>query len=282
MTTIYCSIVIYNEYIKDAAAFKNIILSDLPFCRILVTDNSEIEEIKIANKKECENTGAIYIDMGGDMGLSKAFNRAINETINYAENDDIIVFMNDDSDVTDVFLRRLEIEAEQYKEIDVFAPIMQGQNGVLYSPARQGFFKNHYPKTIEEEIPQKSFFAIASCCSVRYRVFENYRFDENIFMDVIDNDFCYEQRALGRKFKKINIVIHQNYALKNKNLTYKKIQGRLRIMLPDLWVFCKKKFARRIGYLPDVAARGIMYSYQCKNPKLWFWMIGYALKCMQK
>ncbi len=101
-------------------------------------------------------------------------------------------------------------------------------------------------------------------------------------MDVIDNDFCYDQRALGKRFKKLNIVIQQNYALKNKNLSFERIQGRLKIMLPDLWVFCKKKWQRRIGYIPDVAARGVMYSYQCKNPKMWFWMMGYALKCMRK
>lgn len=282
MITINCSIVIYNEYIKDAAAYKNITSFNLPYCHLLVTDNSDKEEIKKANKIECERTGAFYIDMGGDMGLSKAFNKAIDATIDQADKNDIIVFMNDDSAVTEEFIVALQNEATQLEDVDIFAPIMQGQNGILYSPARQGFFKNHYPKTIEEEIPQKSFFAIASCCSVRYRVFENYRFDENIFMDVIDNDFCYDQRALGRKFKKLDVIIQQNYALKNKNLTYKRIQGRLKIMLPDLWVFCKKKASRRIGYLPDVAARGVMYSYQCKNPKMWFWMVGYALKCMRK
>lgn len=280
---LHCVIVIYNAYISESITFKNIVKAKLPYCSIIVTDNSEKREYLVANEETCRNNCADYINMGGDMGLSKAFNAAVNflQGKNVSRND-IVIFLNDDTDITEEYLVSLPAVVEKNKSYDIFAPIMQGQNGILYSPARQGFFKNRYPKTIEEEIPQKDFFAIASCCSCRLYVFDDYRFDENIFMDVVDNDFCYEQRKKGRKFYKVNIVIQQKYFLKSGNLTYKNLQTRLKFMLPDLWVFCKKKPLRRIGYLPDVAARGIMYSYQTKNPKIWFWMMWYAMKCMMK
>lgn len=278
---LYCAIVIYNAFINQSITFNNLIDAKLSNCHIMVADNSDKVGYKNSNEQVCRNLDAKYIDMGGDMGLSIAFNRAVNEVIkNEYKDNDIIIFLNDDTAITKEYLITLAQLADNNANIDIFAPIMQGQNGILYSPARQGFFKNHYPKTIEEEIPQKNFFAIASCCSCRLRGFDNYRFDEKIFMDAVDNDFCYEQRKMGRKFMKVNVVIQQNYELKNSNLSYERIQSRLKIMIPDLLTFCRKKKSRVVGFLPDIAARGVMYSYQCKNPKMWFWMMGYALKCM--
>lgn len=278
---LHCIIVIYNANISESVTFNNIVNAKLEYCRIIVMDNSDNIDFKVKNKETCKSNSSTYIDMGGDLGLSKAFNAGIDYLYEQSvSQSDIVVFLNDDTDITKEFLLELPKIALKETEFDVFAPIMQGQNGILYSPARQGFFKNKYPKTIDEEIPQNKFFAIASCCSCRLSIFNDYRFDENIFMDVIDNDFCYEQRKKGTKFYKINVVIQQKFFLKSGNLTYKSLQGRLKFMLPDLWVFCKKKPLRMLGYLPDVVARGIMYSYQTKSIKMWFWMMGYALKCM--
>jgi GT2 family glycosyltransferase len=280
---LHCVIVIYNALISESVAFKNIIASNLSYCSIIVCDNSEKEEFCRANNEECNQKNAVNLNMGGDMGLSIAYNSAVDYLFNEgASVNDIVIFLNDDTDITEEYLKALPVIADGHKDYDIFAPIMQGQNGILYSPARQGFFKNKYSKTEQEEIPQKDFFAIASCCSCRLYVFNDYRFDENIFMDVIDNDFCYEQRQKGRKFYKVNIVIQQKYFLKSGNLKYNSLQRRLKIMIPDLLVFCRKKTMRMIGFLPDIAARGIMYSYQTKSPKLWFWMMGYALKCFFK
>lgn len=43
--------------------------------------------------------------------------------------------------------------------------------------------------------------------SAKWLIMKNYRFDEGIFMDLLDNDFCDYQRSLGRKFEKLNIVL---------------------------------------------------------------------------
>ena len=50
MIAINCCIVIYNEYLKGSVDFKNLISSNLTYCRILVTDNSEKEIIGSSNK----------------------------------------------------------------------------------------------------------------------------------------------------------------------------------------------------------------------------------------
>lgn len=227
---LHCIIVIYNANISESVTFNNIVNAKLEYCRIIVMDNSDNIDFKVKNKETCKSNSSTYIDMGGDLGLSKAFNAGIDYLYEQSvSQSDIVVFLNDDTDITKEFLLELPKIALKETEFDVFAPIMQGQNGILYSPARQGFFKNKYPKTIDEEIPQNKFFAIASCCSCRLSIFNDYRFDENIFMDVIDNDFCYEQRKKGTKFYKINVVIQQKFFLKSGNLTYKSLQGRLKI-----------------------------------------------------
>ena len=123
---------------------------------------------------------------------------------------------------------------------------------------------------------------IASATASRKKVFDNYRFDEGIFMDLIDNNFCDDQRKLGRKFETLPIVIQQNLALKNPDLTYKKVRQRYSIWIPDFLYYCKKDKKRLLGYFPAVAARGIMLSVQCKNPAFFCWAVAYSIRCLFK
>lgn len=275
---LYCVLVLYNSEVEDSVACSRIKDINNDNCHIIIVDNSTRD---FGNRESCERYNWKYIGMNGNVGLSKAYNKAVAyiSTVSNNEND-LIVLLNDDTDVTEEFLNVLTDYGAKYLDVDIFAPIMQGQNGIYYSPARAGFFKNHYIRTPEETIPQNKFFAIASCSAIRLHNFNKYRFDEEIFMDLIDNNFCDDQRYLGRKFMKINLIIQQNYALKNPNLTFERCQNRYKIWIPDFLVYCKKKKMRMIGYLPAVAARGVMLSLKCKNAYFWFWAMGYSIRCL--
>ena len=280
-TNLFGVIVIYNSDISKSVTFNNINSMAMDNCYILVVDNSTKEN---DNEEKCKLPRCYYVNSGGNVGLSKGLNIGIDYIYNnlHPKANDLIIQLNDDTGVNKEYFELLLDLAKRHPDTDIFAPVMQGQDGVYYSPAYNNFFKHKHIKSADEIVPQNRYMCIASATASREKVFDNYRFDEGIFMDLIDNNFCDDQRALGRRFETMPIVIQQNLALKNPNLTMNKVQRRYRIWIPDFLYYCKKDKKRLLVYFPAVAARGIMLSMQCKNPLFFFWCIGYSIKCVFK
>ena len=273
---IYGVIVIYNSALNESVAYKNLAAVISDEFKLIIVDNSTIRN---DNGQCCCSENCKYIAMGQNAGLSKAFNVGIDFILTQeARENDAILFLNDDTAITEDFVRLLQEELITNKSVDIFVPFMQGQDGVLYSPAKAGFLKNHYVKSIYEDIPQTRFFAIASGTAARREIFETYRFTEDLFLDLIDNQFCDDQRRLGRRFKPIRTIIQQNYAMKNPKLTATQVKRRYRIWLTDFWTYCKKKPIRVLGYYPDIFLRGLMLSAKTRKPLLCIWVIIYGTK----
>ena len=89
-------------------------------------------------------------------------------------------------------------------------------------------------KNVHQIVPQERFNAIASCLAIRERVFANYRFDESLFIDQVDQYFFCEQRKLGRKFMKIDVVIKQNFYQRGDVLDADKAWKRMNLRLTDI------------------------------------------------
>ncbi len=280
-TRIFGVMVVYNSDVSKSITFNNIMNSDLDYCYLIVVDNSTKET---NNSEFCKRDRCYYIETGKNAGLSKGLNIGIDYIFNNLDirESDLIVQLNDDTGVNSEYFELLKKFAQDHKESDIFAPVMQGQDGVLYSPAYNNFLRHGRIKKPNEVVPQDRFMCIASATASRKKVFDNYRFDEGIFMDLIDNNFCDDQRALGRRFETLPIVIQQNLALKNPNLTFERIQNRYKIWIPDFLYYCRKKKSRLWGYFPAVAGRGIMLSMKCKNPYFFFWSLGYSIECLFK
>lgn len=271
---IFCIVVIYNSEVVNSITVRNLTKLVNDDFVILVADNSS-ENYLESNERYCRDNGIVHLIMEGNLGLSVATNRALDYIDgNDVNNDDIVITLNDDTAIDEKYIEILKKNVVDNPNIDIFVPYMQGQNRILYSPAKKGFFKNHYLNTMEQEIPQNKFFAIYSGCSCRWGVYIDYRFDENIFMDLIDTNFCDDQRMLGKKFKKIDYIIQQNYALKNKGLSANTVKHRMMIWIPDFFQYCKKKKVRLLGFIPSIFAHGIMYAIKTRSIRILFWMIG--------
>lgn len=224
---ITAAVVVYNKKISESITYRNIRNFDTKI-DVLVLDNSEI---KIDNAIYCKKEGFRYISMNGNKGLSKAYNAAIDNS----KDSDVIVFFDDDTEITENYFMKLRTALEKYPEVDIFAPIIRGQDGVIYSPNEFNFLRNHFISAPEQNVSQKYFNAIASCLAIRMRVFENYKFNEKLFVDQVDQYFFCEQRLLGRKFAKLDIEIQQNFYQRGLFLTPKDGWGRLRLRIIDIF-----------------------------------------------
>lgn len=220
-------IVIYNKKIDESITCKNIqsLSRDID---LLVVDNSEID---MANEEYCKATSIRYISMKGNKGLSKAYNTAIDNS----PNSDVIVFFDDDTEIKQDYFNVLKDALDKYPDVDIFAPIIKGQDGVIYSPNEFNFLKNHFIVRADQKVSQEAFNAIASCLAVRVRVFETYRFNEKLFVDQVDQYFFCEQRKLGRKFGILNVEILQNFYQRGATLTPEAGWNRLRLRIYDIY-----------------------------------------------
>ncbi len=224
---ITAAIVVYNKEISESITCQRIkeIDSDID---ILVLDNSDK---KNNNMQYCDSCGIRYISMEGNKGLSKAYNVAVDNSLE----SDIIVLFDDDTEVTEDYFRELRSSAETYSDVDIFAPVVIGQDGIIYSPNEFNFLRNHFISSVEQEVSQEAFNAIASCLAIRMRVFDDYRFNETLFMDQVDQYFFCEQRKLGRKFMKLNIKILQHFYQRGESLTPEAGWKRLRLRIFDIF-----------------------------------------------
>ena len=224
--TIFVVIVVYNKDIENSSVCMR--LREKENIKVLVVDNSDIEN---HNEEYCRQNKIDYLSMGGNKGLSKAYNTAVD----YCHNADAIILLDDDTDVPDEYFSKLGQALVDHSDTDIFAPIIKGQNGVIYSPNNYCFLKNQILSSPLQQIKQERFNAISSCLAIRTRVFENYRYNEKLFVDEVDHCFCREQRDRHRKFEIIDVVINQNFHQREAKVVPEKAWKREKIRITDIF-----------------------------------------------
>ena len=129
---ITAAVVVYNKKISESITCQKIKNIDSAI-DILVLDNSEIET---GNAEYCKSNSIRYISMGGNKGLSKAYNRAVDNS----KFSDVIVLFDDDTEITYEYFEKLGKGLDEHPDADIFAPIIRGQDGVIYSPYINYYF----------------------------------------------------------------------------------------------------------------------------------------------
>ena len=266
--TITVIIVVYNKEVSDSKTIRK--LQTIPYLEVIVVDNSTCNNF---NDSFCKNNNIKYISMNGNKGLSKAYNVAI-DSITCT---DVIVLLDDDTNITEDYFEKLRLAVLKNPDVDVFAPVIRGQDGVIYSPNSYNFFKNKLIKSSTDPIPQKSFNAISSCLAIRKRVFDDYRYNEVLFVDEIDHCFFREQRERNKKFIVLNITINQNFHQREKKIDPKKAWLRVKIRIID--IFRHARLINKIKYLwlAFVKCCGIGFQIGVKSKSLSVILKSFAL-----
>lgn len=234
MLNIYAVIVIYNKSIRESITCKAIRAISNRNISVVVVDNSDQTN---DNKQICYQNKWMYICMHENAGLSKAYNRVLN-SLSFS-NDDIIVWLDDDTNVTQEYFNVLEEAVRCNPSCDIFAPVIMGEDNKFWSPNEYHFLKNKQLKQINQNISNKKFNAINSCTAVKAKIYDNYRYDERLFLDQVDHLFFYDQRRFGRKFKKLDTVIFQNFSTKRIYSDYSLLKKRYKIMIKDYLLYSK-------------------------------------------
>lgn len=266
MNDMYAVIVLYNTKLTDSITCRNILKIKNHKIHTIIVDNSTRRN---NNAQLSKSLNFAYLSMHGNAGLSKAYNKVLD----YLEGKNgIVIWFDDDTNVTQEYFDKLAEAIEKNPQIDIFVPVIMGQDNKFWSPNRARFFKNKQLKDVDEKIDNSEFNAINSCTACRLKIFKNYRYNEKLFLDQVDHNFCRDQRLLHRKFYKINCIIHHNFSTKSKASDYNSLVKRYEVMIPDFLTYCNicgKKYYY-LGYV-KVLGWGVREAYKNKKPAFLLW-----------
>lgn len=275
----YAAVVIYNQSCSNSITCKNLkeICQREPDIKIMIADNSTQEKIKKENKLQCEKDQWAYMDMEGNKGLSVAYNHVIKALPRLSESDCVIWF-DDDTNITDEYFQKLRDCVEKNPTAEIFAPIIRGFDGKIYSPNERGFLKNHFIKDRNDKICEKRFNAINSCLAVKTNLYKEYRYDETLFMDMVDQKFCLDMTTADKKFAIIDVEIVQNFFQRSENLTVEKVWTRYSIRIDDFMNYANKDALHRWLGVVKVAMWGVDMAIRCKSTKILFMCLRKGMK----
>lgn len=205
-------IVLYNpssEVIENIATYADKVN------HFIVVDNSDHKQLEIIETLKSIYSNLIYIDNHTNLGIATALNIACDSAI--AQSSDWILTMDQDSKFVNFqdYLNCLR-SLDDTSNIALLAP-----NTGRYSP--EDIVTNNHDCTFEER-----FIVITSGNFLNLNLFNSIgRFDDNLFIDVVDYDYCAKVKLAGYKtllFKNI-LLEHQLGVLhKRKNLLTGKIK----------------------------------------------------------
>ncbi len=206
MAKIAAIVVVYNSLIKASPVASR--LKEEPNVSVTVFDNSDRD---FGNREACADLGWEYLGGAGNLGLARAYNAAI-DSIKSRGEADIVCFFDQDTCIKDFYFNILESLWEPGYRI--YAPLVYSR-GKLISPCRVGPL--HSMKTFKK--PGDAFLtdsdrlsAINSGMAVSLSVFDDYRYDENIFLDGLDHAFLAEMKALGERICVLPTELWQGFS----------------------------------------------------------------------
>lgn len=242
--TKYALIVIYNKTINESKACQ--CLEYYKDINIIIVDNSTRMN---NNEKTALSRGWRYFNMGGNKGLAKAYNRAIEE-IN--SEDGVLCLFDDDTEINKDYFNKLEEISQQEPETDIFLPLVYDEIGLLSPSVIEGLAVKRVndPKDISID----KINGINSGMAIRMRVFSDYRYDQKYFLDYIDHAFLRDMKKRNNRINIVETALKQNF-FDNSNANENDVVRRFKIFRRDFKRFCGNSFEGRVFYLKEIIER---------------------------
>lgn len=224
--SIYGIIVLYNKTF-DKTSYKELMEHGVS---LIVCDNSTRA---MGNGAAVANAGAHYISMGGNKGLACAYNKAIDMIRDKLspKKDDYVCLFDDDTEIPSRYLNEIKARREP-----ILLPIVSDGTGIM-SPC---LMKNKIVKRFDSvrdamKADPRQITGINSCMAVRWDCYNNYRYDEAMFLDYIDHAFILDMRKKEIYPTVFNFQIRQHFSAVED--TKKKAAKRFARQKLDLKIF---------------------------------------------
>ena len=232
-------VVVYNQWCGNSLTCKTINEGTRTPDIILIIDNSTKE---LNNRQYCEAQGWMYHSMGGNAGLTKAYNAALGILKKEA---DFVIWADDDTSFSGDYLEKLLEYTSDNPEKDVFLPVVKSNDKML-SPAIYTKRRMMAAKTLAD-LENRQITAINSGMAVRLSLYDNYRYDEAMFLDYVDHDFMCWCNLNGKLIQIMADVLLLQSFFDDGNPSVAARKNRLRIFCRDFRIFGAKNGKHRLA-----------------------------------
>ncbi len=257
-------LVIYNEKCTKSPSVNYLVSQRVVLSSFILCDNSTDESIKKNNRLFCEKSNIVYIDMKGNMGLSKAYNKAISLISDHEDN--WVVFFDQDTRILPDFFEQLESSIKEHPDIYIHVPyVLSSQKGIQISPSK--IFGYHvkrrsYPRAAGVYFDST---AINTGMAVKRCVFSKVgKYNEELFLDYIDHYFIREYKKYFKGIVLFNARLMQEFS-DHEQKDFDAEVKRFMIYKRDFYVFCKNSFWGRFYYFAKITFRSFKLSLKHKN-----------------
>ena len=223
----YAVMVICNRDIDESASYNA--LKAFKAVRTVVCDNST----EANDNKKCESESVHFLSMGGNVGLSKAYNAALDYL--KAEDGYICVF-DDDTDIPADYFEKIDAEAEK-SGADVILPVVTDEVGIM-SPCKIGGALTSRISDLKQ-LNAENISGINSGMAIKAEIFKEYRYNEEYFLDFIDHAFVRDMKKQGKKIAVCEeLNLKQSFSANDRDI--KKAKKRFELFKKDYMTFCKQ------------------------------------------
>lgn len=259
-------IVLYNVRYRDSVTFS--CLENCRNLKLVICDNSTLPLNNQQVAVEYENV--TYLSMGGNAGLSKAYNRAMDAL---RETDGYVCLFDDDTRVGENYFNALRRAIDE-SHADIYLPTVYDEIGLL-SPCNQQGAKSIRVASLDA-LDRQHMTGINSAMAIHLSVFANYRYDEGYFLDYVDHAFLRDMREQGKRIEVFATDIFQNFSA-NSDPNKESARTRFRIFYKDCYRFCNRSFSARVQGIRIIMKRwmavyfplfSLIYKKYVKHEKL--------------
>lgn len=256
-------VVVYNMACRDSVTCQALLQLDDPAVSVVICDNSTKD---YGNRDFCSTHGWSYLGGAGNVGLSKAYNAGI-DYVKASIPAEAVCLFDDDTHISPDYFLALRQAMAAGKE-NIFVPLIYS-GGALMSPnlLKPGYRIARF-QTEKEALSYtgQDISAINSCMALRLCLFDDYRYDENIFLDGIDHKFIGDMKARGESVKVFPYRCEQTFSGDEKP-ALQSAMARFLIFRKDFSYILRSS---PLTYLYLVGKRALKLTLQYKTPKFLF------------
>ena len=254
LNSFFAVVVLYNKRIDESLTLN--CLKDIKNLNTIVCDNSTKN---YHNESLARKLNFSYISMGGNKGLSCAYNKAID--LLKSETGYVCLF-DDDTKVTEEYFEKLKLAVKEEKK-DIYLPFLYDNIGLLSPCKIKGIFVKRFKD--KKSINKKNITGINSAMAINLDIFkEGYRYNENYFLDYIDHDFIRTMKKKNKKIDVLDVNLFQNFS-GSSFLSKDSSLIRFEIFKKDFKLFCNENLFSRICSFFVIIKRLVRLSIKFKT-----------------
>ena len=257
---IYVLVVIYNKPCANSSTCSH--LEGIDGVKVVIIDNStrEYGNLEYANEK-----GWDFIGMRDNVGLSKAYNKAVEHI---TDNEAFMCLFDDDSEIDEKYFTALREALAKSEDTKIFIPYTYDQYG-LFSPSVEIRQKVRRAKNISEVNPY-NITAINNGMAIKREVFENYRYNEDYFLDYVDHAFLRDMRNMGVKISMMDAKLYHQTMFASDDSTKENVALRFKIFRKDLKTFYCNSFKGWLLYFEMIFRMKVNFTLRFRSIKMMF------------